>query len=244
MKSNTNSEEYMNEISNAPVPESRPETVLQTWGKALTKPNEKTFVEIASSPNAKATTAYLWVFVAGLIQFFLASLVQSQLMGTYLDQLGIESGNFARQGLMSVVVTAICGAPIAAAVSTLFFAIGVFIVQWLAKMFGGRGTSDQLAYTMASITAPYSIVAGVFTLLAAIPYVGLCFSAILTIAGIYIFVLNVMAVKGVNQISWGAAIGSLLIPGLVIGLLCACLIGASAAFLIPVIQQSAPNFTP
>lgn len=234
----------MNEISNAPVPESRPETVLQTWGKALTKPNEQTFVEIASSPNAKATTAYLWVFVAGLIQFFLVSLVQSQVMGTYLEQLGMETGDLGSRTFASIAVTAICGAPIAAAVSTLFFAIGVFIVQWIAKMFGGRGTADQLAYAMASISAPYAIVAGILSLFAAIPYVGLCFSGILTIAGIYIFVLNVMAVKGVNQISWGAAIGSLIIPGLVIGLLCACLVGISAAVLVPLIQGSAPNFTP
>jgi hypothetical protein len=244
MKSNTNPEESMNEIPNAPISESRPETVLQTWGKALTKPSEQTFIEIASSPNAKASTAYLWVFVASLIQFFLVSLVQSRMMGTYMEQFGVGTGDLANQGFMSVVVGAICGAPVAAAVSTLFFAIGVFIVQWLAKMFGGRGTADQLAYAMASISAPYAIVAGILSLFAAIPYVGVCFSAILTIAGIYIFVLNVMAVKGVNQISWGAAIGSLLIPGLVIGLLCACLVGISAAVLVPLIQGSAPNFTP
>ena len=145
---------------------------------------------------------------------------------------------------MSVALTALCGAPIAAALSTLFFAIGVFIVQWIAKMFGGRGNADQLAYAMASISAPYAIVAGFLTLLAAIPYVGLCFSAILSIGGIYIFVLNVMAVKGVNQISWGAAIGSLIIPGLVIGLLCACLIGVSTAALVPILQGANPNFTP
>lgn len=234
----------MNEMSNVPIPESRPETVFQTWGKALTKPNEQTFVEIASSPNAKATTAYIWVFIASLVQFFLVSLVQSQMMGTYMQQLGLEAGDLGGQGVMSVVITAICGAPIAAAVSTLFFAIGVFIVQWIAKMFGGRGTSDQLAYAMASISAPYALIAGVLTLLAAIPYVGLCFSAILSIGAIYVFVLNAMAVKGVNQVSWGAAIGSLLIPGLVIGLLCACIIGVSAATLVPLIQNSSPNFTP
>lgn len=234
----------MNEISNVPLPESRPETILQTWTKALTKPNEQTFVEIASSPNAKASTAYIWMFVASLIQFFLASLVQGRMMSTYMEQLGINAGNFENGGFMPVAITAICGAPIAAALSTLVFAIGVFIVQWLAKMFGGRGTSDQLAYAMASISAPYAILAGILTLFAAIPYVGLCFSAILSIAGIYIFVLNTMAVKGVNQIGWGAAIGSLLIPGLVIGLLCACLIGGSIAALVPMLQGVNPNIAP
>jgi len=233
----------MNDMSNAPLPASGPTLVLQTWMKALTKPNEQTFVDIASSPNAKATTAYLWVFVASLIQIFLSALVQNQLVGTYMEQYGLGD-SLGNGGISSVLIGAICGAPIGAAVTTLFFAIGVFIVQWIAKMFGGRGTSDQLAYAMAAIAAPYSIVAGIFTLLAAIPYVGFCFSAILAIAGIYILVLQVMAVKAVNQISWGAAIGSLLIPGLVIGFICACLVGVSVAALMPLIRESVPNITP
>ena len=233
----------MNDMSNAPLPASGPTPVLQTWMKALTKPNEQTFVDIASSPNAKATTAYLWVFVASLIQIFLSALVQNQLVGTYMEQYGLGD-SLGNGGISSVLIGAICGAPIGAAVTTLFFAIGVFIVQWIAKMFGGRGTSDQLAYAMAAIAAPYSIVAGIFTLLAVIPYVGFCFSAILAIAGIYILVLQVMAVKGVNQISWGAAIGSLLIPGLVIGFICACLVGVSVAALLPLIRESVPNLTP
>jgi len=63
----------------------------------------------------------------------------------------------------------------------------------------------------------------------------LCFNAILAIAGIYILVLNIMAAKAVNRFGWGEAAGSVLIPGLVIGLLCCCLIGgismvAGAAF--------------
>ncbi len=233
----------MNDMSNAPIPESAPSGVLQIWMKALTKPSEQTFVELASSPNAKATTAYIWMFVASLIQIFLTALVQSRLFGTYMNQLGLDSG-FGNRGLVSILVGAICGAPIGAAVTTLFFAIGVFIIQWIAKMFGGRGTSDQLAYTFAAIAAPYSIVAGVLTLFAAIPYVGLCFSAILSIAGIYVLVLEVMAVKGVNQISWGAAIGSVLIPGLVIAFLCACLIGVSIAVLLPLIRNATQNLTP
>lgn len=233
----------MNDMSNEPITVDRPTSVLQIWGKALTKPSEQTFVELASSPNATATTAYMWVFVGFLIQYFLISLVQSSLIGTYMDQAGLGTG-FGTRSIASILIFAVCGAPIMAALSTLFFAIGVFIVQWIAKMFGGRGNSDQLAYAMAAIVAPFSIVAGILSLFAAVPYVGLCFSAILSIAGIYIFVLEAMAVKAVNQISWGAAIGSLLIPGLVIGFVCACLIGISVAALVPILQETVPNFAP
>ena len=235
----------MNDMSNAPISESGPNSVLQTWSRALTRPNEQTFADIAASPNARASTAYLWVFIGSLIQVFLTALVQSRMLGTYMDQAGLGDvlGNQAR-GIGSVLIGAICGAPIAAAVTTLFFAIGVFVVQWIAKMFGGTGTTDKLAYTLASIVAPFSIVAGILSLFAAIPYVGLCFSVILAVAGIYIFVLEAMAVKAVNRVGWGAAIGSLLIPGLVIGLLCACLVGVSFAALWPAIRDAAPNLQP
>ena len=233
----------MNDMPSAPIPESMASSPLQIWQKALTKPSEQTFVEIASSPNAKASTGYIWMFVAYLIQIFLTALVQNRTLSTYADQYGFGEV-FANRGFGSILVGAICGAPIGAAVGTLFFALSVVIIQWLAKMFGGRGTSDQLAYAMAAILAPYLVISGIVTLFSAIPYVGLCFSAILAIAGLYILVLEVMAVKGINQISWGAAIGALLIPVLAIVFLCACLIGGLAAFLLPVIRDASQNLTP
>ena len=214
----------MNDQMNAPMSR-EPAGIsswFSTWKDALTKPNEQTFAAMANSGKAKASTAYAWVFVASLVQIFLSALVQSAMMRNLMEQYG-GGGSFDSGGIGTRLIGAICGAPIGAVIVTLFFAIGVFIVQWVAKMFGGTGTADQLAFTLGSITAPYSIIAGVLTLLAAIPYVGLCFSLVLGIAGIYVFVLQVMAVKGVNQFGWGAAIGSLLLPSLVIGLVCGCL---------------------
>jgi len=232
----------MNEMPVAPIPESNP-SPLQIWGKALTKPSEQTFEEIASSPNAKASTAYLWIFIASLIQMFLVAIIQSSLIGSYASQYGFGD-TFGNRGLGSVLIGAICGAPILAALTTLFFAIGVFVVQWIARMFGGTGTTDRLAYSLASIVAPFSIITGILTLFSAIPFVGLCISGLLTIAGIYVLVLEAMAVKAVNRFSWGAAFGSLLIPGLIIGLLCACLVGGLFVLIAPAIRNAVPTFTP
>jgi len=226
----------MNDMSNTPVMPAGPKPFFQVWMDALTKPNESTFAEMVASPNAKASTAYLWIFIGYLIEFFLSSLVQGVAMRRVLEQYG-SGGQFAN-GFGGGLITAICGAPIIAVVATIFFAIGTAIVQWVAKMFGGRGNSGQLAYALAAILAPFSIVAGVMSLLSAIPFIGLCFSLILAIAGIYILVLELMAIKGVNQFGWGAAIGSLFIPGLVIGFLCACLIGVSVMLLGPAIGNA------
>jgi len=233
----------MNEMPVAPIPELRPESAAQVWQKALTKPNEQTYAEIASSPNAKASTAYLWVFVGYLIQIFLSSLVSGRTLETLANQYGYGD-LFANRGIGSTLVSAICGAPIGAIVGTLFFALAVVVIQWLARTFGGRGTTDQLAYALASIIAPFLVISGLVSLFSAIPFVGLCISAIVALAGLYILVLEVMAVKGVNQISWGAAIGALLIPIAVIAFLCACLVGGLISLLVPVIRQAAPTFTP
>ena len=233
----------MNEMPGAPIPEPRTESMVQVWQKALTKPNEQTYADIATSPNAKASTAYLWVFVAYLIQIFLSALVSGRSLEVLANQYGYGD-IFTTRTLTSTLVSAICGAPIGAIVGTLFFALAVVVIQWLSRTFGGRGTTDQLAYALASIIAPFLIISGLVSLFSAIPFVGLCVSAILALAGIYILVLEVMAVKGVNQISWGAAIGALLIPIAVIAFLCACLVGGLISLLVPAIRNAVPTITP
>ena len=230
----------MNDPMNTPISSlpGGPTPFYQVWINALTKPNEQTFVAIANSAEAKATTAYLWIFGASVVQIFFSALVQSATMRRLVEQAGGSGSQLGGGGIVERLIGAVCGAPIGALIVTIFFAIGMYIVQWIAKMFGGKGTPDQLAYALASIAAPYSIIAGVFTLLAAIPYVGLCFSGILAIAGIYILVLQVMAVKAVNQFGWGQAIGSLFIPGLVVGVFCACLGFGLIALLGPAIRDT------
>lgn len=191
---------------------------FSVWIAAVTKPKEQTFVDMANSGNAKATTAYIWVFISSLVSFFLASLVQGAAMRQVMQQYGMDSQ--AGGGIGTTLLTAICGAPIAAVISVVVFAVVVAIVQFIAKMFGGKGTFDQLAYTLAAISTPFALISGVLTLLSAIPLVGLCFSVVSLVAGLYVLVLEVIAVKAVNQFGWGQAAGSLLLPFFV---LCCCL---------------------
>jgi len=227
----------MNEQSNMPVMSATPEPFYQVWIKALTRPSEQTYAELAASPNAKANTAYLWYFVAALVQFFFVSLVQGAVMKRTLEQMGGgQYGQFnSGGGIAGTLITAVCGAPVLAVIGVLFFALGTAIVQWIAKMFGGRGNFTQLAYVLSAILSPFLLLSSVLTLLSAIPFVGLCFSLVSMLAGLYVLVLEIMAVKGVNQFGWGAAIGSLFIPGLVVGFVCGCLVIGSLMALGPII---------
>ncbi len=231
----------MNEQSNMPMMSAAPEPFYQVWIRALTKPNEQTYAGFAASPTAKATTAYLWYFVAMLIQFFFASLVQNAYIKQAMQQFG--NGQYSQYlsdggGIASRLITAVCGAPIFAVIGVLFFALSVALVQWIAKMFGGRGTNDQMAYAMSAILSPFLLVSSILTLLSAIPYVGFCFTLLSLLAGLYILVLEIMAVKGVNQFGWGQAIGSLLIPVLALTCLCACVVGGLVALLEPVLRST------
>jgi hypothetical protein len=220
----------MNESSNTPVYDSTPpapQPFYQIWIKALTKPSEQTFAEIANSPDASPNKAYIWLAISYIVSFFfimLLTLVRTS--GQYGD-LGSSLGSSA--------IALICGAPIGAVIGVLFFALMTAIIQWVAKLFKGTGSYSKLIYAVAAFTAPIMLVSGVLSALSLIPFIGLCFSVISIGLSIYSLVLWIMAVKAVNQFGWGEAAGSVLLPGIVIGLLCGCLIGGMLTLLAPVI---------
>ena len=208
----------MNEQPNTPMSAPSPGGIsswFSVWMKAMTKPGEQTFASLATSGNAKASTAYLWVFIGSLVNIFLASLVQGETTRRMLQQFGLDAPA-GGGGIVNLLVTAVCGAPIGAVIVVIGFAILTGIVQWIAKMFGGKGTFDQLAYGFAAILTPVYLVSGVLSLLSAIPFVGLCFSILSLILFLYVLFLEVAAVKGVNQFGWGQAAGSVFIPLIVI----------------------------
>jgi hypothetical protein len=212
-------------MSNAPMVPDGGTSFFNTWMDALTKPREATFAAIAASPKARATTAYLWVFLTYIVSALVAILIQGPMIRSRLAEAGV-TGDLTGSGLGVVALELLCGTPIGAAIGTAFFAIGVALVQWVAKMFGGRGSNDQLAYCFAAIAAPFSLVSSALTLLSAIPFVGFCFGVIGLAAGIYAVVLQILAVKAVNQFGWGQAIASWLIPGLALFLICCCVVVA------------------
>jgi Flp pilus assembly pilin Flp len=228
----------MNEDMNTPM---SPEPAgfsswLSTWMEAVTKPNEQTYVKIANSPNAKMSTAFLWVFIGSLINVFVVSLMQGAIMGRMMQNYNVDG--FSVEGAGMGIVSAICGAPIGAIVSVVFFAMFTGVVQWVAKMFGGTGTFEQLAYVFAAITVPFTLISSVLTLFGAIPYVGACFGLLGFAAAIYVLVLELMAVKGVNQFGWGPAAGALFLPGIVIFCCVAVVVFGAISLLAPAISDT------
>jgi hypothetical protein len=229
----------MTAMSNAPMEPVKPEPFYQIWLKAFSRPKEQTYFEIAASPNANANSAYLWIFLTSLVTSVITFALQSVSMQRIQDYLPPEAAEVFKPGQVGGMglIGAICGAPIAAAFAVLFFVIAVALIQWVAKMFGGKGDYTRMAYTLAAIAAPLNLLSAVLTLLAAIPFIGILFSLVSAVVGIYALVLYIMAVKGVNQFGWGEAIGSFFLPGLVFICLCACVMIGTFALLAPMIGE-------
>jgi hypothetical protein len=214
-------------MTNAPTSSPSTESFFQVWVKALTKPSETTFAEIAASPRAKASTAYLWIFLCTFAPAIVSVLVNagpfSRQLGEALQQAGVNAGGFG-SGVGASLIGLLCVTPFVAVFAVIGFIISVALMQWIARMFKGQGTFDQLAYSLGAITAPGALVSALITLPSAIPFVGLCMLPLSVLFSIYLVVLQAMSIKGVHRFGWGATIGTMLIPGLAITLLLCCAI--------------------
>jgi len=224
----------MSEFSNEPIiPDSNSEmSLIDTWFAAITQPNEGTFAQIVGQPSATAGKAFLWVFVASLLTSFVSLLAQAVGGGQSFG--GLEQflpPEIARELPVGAAPsfdfgTVICGTPIGAIFSIIGFAIGVALIQWIANLFGGTGSFDKLAYAFSAIIVPYSLVVAILTLIGIIPFIGIITGLISFGLFIYVIVLYVIAVKAVNRLDTGKAVGAVLLPIVIISaLFCCCVIG-------------------
>lgn len=234
-----------NDFSNVPMPPpppanapmmdpGTPRPFFQTWIDALTKPNERTYTEIAGAPNASSVQAFVWVFIAALVQSIITYFVRDTVQRQFFRQ--FSSGqNLQVPGLGSGIIGLICGAPIGAVIIVVFFAVFVGVTYLIARAFNGRATFDQLAYVLAAITVPVSLIFAVLSLLAAIPVVGLCFGLLAFLLWLYEIALEVIAVKSVSHIDMLGAIVSVLALPVVACLCLACIIVVGFASFAPAI---------
>ena len=228
----------MNDQMNAPVsPEPYRSAGISewfsTWMTAVTRRSEQTYAAMAEHPDAATTTrAFTWIFLAGAVSALTSGILEVILaLAGFSPQVPGLADLFGsgQRGIAFSLGISLCVSPIAGALAVLFFAIGVGLIQWIATRFGGVGTFSKLAYPMAAISVPFTLVSSVLTAFSSIPYVGICTGLISLALGIYALVLQVTAVKGVNHFDWGKAIGSFFLPTVI--LICCALIpiGAIAA---------------
>lgn len=227
---------------------------VSVWIKALTKPNELTFAEIIAGPDTTSKTAFIWIFIAGTVSGFIQAIsrtiataagIQQQIPIPGLEQYMPQvTGGADAKTIATTLFGGICSAPIAGLLSIAFFALFVAIIQWVAKLFGGTGSFEKLAYALAAISVPVSLITSVLTFFSIIPYVGVCAGLISLLFGLYALYLQITATKAVNQFGWGQAAGSVLIPFAVILFFCCCVIFGLSAVFGAAFSQLNKNFAP
>lgn len=223
--------------NSTPPPAGGEMTVIETWIAAVTKPNAATFQEIAAQSGATTGKAFLWVALASLVTAFFSALSQAvgsgQVMKTVREVMPPEIAHEIPMGGGAGVGfgTVICGAPVGAILGVIFFAISVALILWVAKLFGGSGEFEKLAYTFAAIMVPIAAINAVLSLLGMIPFIGFLFGLISFAVSIYSLVLRIFAVQAVSGLDTGKSAASVILPWLVFVIfICCCLALFGAIF--------------
>jgi hypothetical protein len=205
---------------------------FQTWLNVLTHPDEATFAQEQSKPNATLGTALIWIVIAAVISaifgFVGGALImssQAPMFQNMLDQMELppeaksQLGAILSGGMMTGLMGA--GSLFGIILSPIVFLIGAGILHLIARMLGGQGEYGKYAYLLALFQAPLSILQSIIGL---VPFLGGC---IVFISWIYSLVLTYYATKVGHGLSSGKAITVVVIPIVLAILLFACVfIGA------------------
>ncbi len=225
------------------LPPAPPASIVQTWLNALTRPSEQTYAAIATSPSAKVGTALLWVFLAALLEMIVYVLVLGPLQRDMQQSLGGPQGLLPSSGISPLLV--VCGAPILAVVMLIAFLFSSGLTHGVSHLFSGRATYGQWAYTMGAIFVPTALISTVLLAFEALGRtVALCMGGISLLLALYVIVLEIIAIKAVQQIGWGGAVVSIVaVPALLFCISCAAivvlmLLGPDIASVFSTINQS------
>ena len=150
------------------------ESFFQIWVRALTKPNESTYAAIASSPRAKASTAFLWIFLCTFAPAFVSVLVSG---GPDLATVGTGGGGHWGSGRRLGRIAR--QFPVHHALRSRGRASWASSSAWhscsgLPGCSGAKGTLINSRTRWARSRAPGLLVSAVLTLPSVIPYVGIC----------------------------------------------------------------------
>jgi hypothetical protein len=206
-------------------------SIVNTWIKALTSPNEEAYQQIADDPNASLGNAALWVFLSGIAGGLITGII-SFARTSIFGSTGMEGfGEYGEifEGIPMFepsIISVITCAPVSGIAALIMGLIGVGLIYAVSRALGGVGSFEKLFYTTAAFQVPLSVV---ISLIGAIPVV----NCLVPLLGIYGLVLGVISNKVVMEYDWGKAmIASFLIPIIIGAIIFVCVfvvVGAALA---------------
>ena len=178
----------------------------QVWIMAVLHPSPATFEKLIKDPAATPRRAYKWMFFTTMIIIAIALPLQYFLGGNAnLKNLAAQSNYPASTWIVVwIVLIPVCGL-----LSILGLMIEAALLQWIAGWLGGSGYYEDLVYALAAFEVPLGLAAGV---LGAIPFIG----GIAQLVVFYRLLLGLIAIKTVNQFSWGKAVWCVVLPALIL----------------------------
>ncbi|OGN88705.1 MAG: hypothetical protein A2Y88_13680 [Chloroflexi bacterium RBG_13_48_10] len=223
-------------MSSEIVQPGKPRKWYEIWWDIFSHPGLAPFQSILNEPGHDITRGLIWVavtsFIVTLVSFLFSALMIRNLMADYFGSMMFENyGGYTLYYLCSVILYPFF--------AILGIAITAGIYHWIAKLFHGKGNWDDLVFCLSAVTAPGTLVGGVigiFSLLLFKTPVLIFLPTMVSLAfAIYIIVLNVNAIKAVEDIGTWEAIGTMFIPAFVVGVLVVC---CSILILIPIFSQT------
>lgn len=211
-------------------------SIVDTWLKAVTSPNEEAYQQIASDPGASFGRSALWVFVAGMVGSLISGMVnyiRVTISGsTGMGFLGQYSDLFQNLPIFRpTLIGVITGTPVGGIALLAGALISVGFIYVFSRALGGVGSYENLFNTMAAYEVPLGVVTAI---VGAIPVVG-CLGIFL---GIYGIVLGVIANKVVMGYDMGkAVIASVVIPIAIAAVIFVCLAVILGAAITAVFQN-------
>jgi hypothetical protein len=176
----------------------------EVWFSTISQPSITTFERILADPRAMPNRAYRWLIFGSMVAAATG----------FLLKLVVEMATVGRVS-PATLISLFVGVTVGPFIGVLGAAFSTALTQWVARGLGGQGSYNQLIYVRAAYSAPLGIIIAALT---AVPYVNLLNIPLY----IYVFILELMALRAVNRFGWGSALGAVLIPGIVVGLIVGC----------------------
>ena len=194
-------------VEAVPAPEPQRLSAFETWRLALSRPNEEAYSSIRDDPSGSYRRAIGWIALGAVVAFIIGAISQLLFVSMLPWSDLLESTELIDARMLaglSGVFLFLYGLPASILVTLGGAFLSAGLIHFIAGALGGTGSFEKLFYIFAAISTPVTIIS---SLLGLIPLVN-CLTVPIAL---YALVLNVLAIKVVHEISWGAALGTILI---------------------------------
>lgn len=205
---------------------STPRKWYEIWRDVWSHPGLATFQALLNEPDHSTTRGLIWIAAAALVTALLTGISTAR---------SFESTQYSGFGFVIYYLCIIILTPIFSIVGII---IATAIYHGISRLFGGSGLWSNYLFCFAAVSAPAGIIGGVvglidylFISIGASPLV-VIMSLVSFGLAIYVFILNIYALRAVENIGTGPAVITIFVP-LVIGFILSACIGL---LIIPAIR--------